>query len=86
MVKKVNPAYTSQLLSYRDEFVFTDYFIREYYDLIEQIKIDRDINASINIKRVGLELSPTINCRNGKITKSMTKSTMKEVLAVFKRY
>jgi putative transposase len=48
VVKKVvNPAYTSQLLSYRDEFVFTDCSIRDYYDPIEKIKVDRDINSSI---------------------------------------
>lgn len=84
MVKKVNPAYTSQLLSYRDEFVFTDCSIRSYYDAIEGIVVDRDVNSSINLKRVGLELFPTINRRSGKITKSKTDSTTKEVLAVLK--
>jgi putative transposase len=86
VVKKVNPAYTSQLLSYRDEIVFTDCSIRNYYDLIEKIIVDRDINSAINIKRVGLERFPTINRRSGKITKSMTHSTTKEVLAVLKGY
>ncbi|MBD2392772.1 transposase [Cyanobacterium aponinum FACHB-4101] len=84
VVKKVNPAYTSQLLSYRDEFVFTDCSIRSYYDAIERIVVDRDVNSSINLKRVGLELFPTINRRSGKITKSKTDSTTKEVLAVLK--
>jgi putative transposase len=84
VVKKVNPAYTSQILSYRDEIVFTDCSIREYYDVIEQILVDRDINSAINLKRVGLELFPTINRRSGKITKSSTESTTKEVLAVLK--
>lgn len=83
VVKKVNPAYTSQVLSYRDEIVFTDCSIREYYDPIEKIWIDRDINSSINIKRVGLDLFLTINRRSGKITKSKTCSTTKQVLAVF---
>ncbi len=82
VVKKVNPAYSSQLLSYRDEFVFTDCSIRSYYDTTEQIVVDRDINSGINLKRVGLELFPTINRRSGKITKSKTKSTTKEVLEV----
>lgn len=86
VVKKVNPAYTSQVLSYRDEFVFTDCSIREYYDAIEKIWIDRDINSSINIKRVGLDLFLTINRRSGKITKSKTGSTTKQVLAVLKGY
>lgn len=83
VVKKVNPAYTSQVLSYRDEIVFTDCSIREYYDPMEEILVDRDINSSINIKRVGLELFLTINRRSGKITKSKTGSTTKQVLAVF---
>nr|MDJ0731322.1 helix-turn-helix domain-containing protein [Crocosphaera sp.] len=61
VVKKVNPAYTSQLLCYRDEFVFTDCGIRKYWDEVEQIWVDRDISAAINLKRVGLELFPTIN-------------------------
>lgn len=82
MVKKVKPAYTSQLLSYRDEFVFTDCSVREYYDMSEKIKVDRDINSAINLKRVGLELFPTINRRSGKITKSLTDSTTKQVLEV----
>ncbi|ELS00246.1 zinc ribbon domain-containing protein, partial [Gloeocapsa sp. PCC 73106] len=84
VVIKVNPSYTSQLLAYRDEFVFTDCSIREYYDPREEITVDRDLNASINIKRVGLELFPTINRRSGKITKSKTDSTTKQVLEVLK--
>ena len=57
---EVNPAYTSQLLSYRDEFVFTDCSIREYFDETKQLNVDRDINAAVNIKRVGLGVFPTI--------------------------
>ncbi len=59
--------------------------IRKYWDEIEKIWVDRDISASINLKRVGLELFPTINRRSGKIVKSQTNSTAKEVLAVLKR-
>lgn len=84
VVKKVNPAYTSQVLSYRDEIIFTDCSIREYYDLIEKIKVDRDINAAINLKRVGLELFPTINRRSGKISNSKTNSTAKQVLEILR--
>jgi putative transposase len=84
VVKKVNPAYTSQILCYRDEFVFTDCSIRTYYDPIEQIAVDRDINSGINLKRVGLGLFPTINRRSGKIVKSQTNSTTMEVLGVLK--
>ena len=82
-VVKVNPAYTSMLLCYREEIVFTDCSIREFFDEIEKILVDRDINAAINLKRVGLELFPTINRRNGKIKgKQMPASTMKQILAV----
>lgn len=56
----VKPAYTSQLLSYRDDFIFTDCGIREYWDEKELLNVDRDVNASINVKRVGLGLFPTI--------------------------
>lgn len=84
IVKKVKPAYSSQLLSYRDEFVFTDCSIREYYDMSEEIKVDRDINSAINLKRVGLGLFPTINRRSGKITKTQTDSTTKQVLEVLR--
>ncbi len=83
VVVKVNPAHTSQLLSYRDEIVFTGCDLRVYYDPIEWIYVDRDINAAINIKRVGLGLFPTINRRSGKIKgDSLTASTAKEVLEV----
>jgi putative transposase len=43
---EVNPAYTSQLLAYRDEFIFTDCAIREYWDELENLLVDRDINAA----------------------------------------
>jgi putative transposase len=91
----VNPAYTSQLLSYRDELVFTDPSgsqspaegdppaalshcgIREYWDEKESLWVDRDVNAAINLKRVGLELFPTIKRRRGNpvVTSSTINST-----------
>ncbi|ELS01186.1 transposase, IS605 OrfB family, central region [Xenococcus sp. PCC 7305] len=82
IVKEVNPAYTSQLLSYRDDFIFTDCSIREYWDEELKLLIDRDINAGINIKRVGLDVFPTIKRRRGNpvVTNSATDSTSKEVL------
>jgi putative transposase len=55
-VVAVKPNYTSQFLSYRDEKIFTDCEIREYWHENEQLLIDRDINAAVNIKRVGLGL------------------------------
>ncbi|MDF5715285.1 MAG: zinc ribbon domain-containing protein [Rhizonema sp. NSF051] len=87
IVVKVNPAYTSQVLSYRDEIVFTDCSIRNYYDWKELLNVDRDVNAAINVKRVGLGLFPTIKSRKGKmsITDIATASTLKEVLIVLKR-
>ena len=83
---EVNPAYTSQLLSYRDEFVFTNCSIREYWDEFEQVLIDRDVNAAINIKRVGLDEFPTIKRRKGKpvIVNSNTDYTSPEVLSIFR--
>jgi putative transposase len=85
-VIEVNPAYTSQLLCYRDEFVFTDCSIRKYWDEIEQVLVDRDISAAINIKRVGLDEFPTIKRRQGKmvIVDSNTHLTSKEVLSIFR--
>jgi putative transposase len=83
-VVKVKPAHTSQLLCYRDEFVFMTLDEREWYDSIERLCVDRDINAAINIKRVGLGLFPTIKRLRGNsvVTKSTTNSTSKEALAV----
>ena len=88
IVKEVDPAYSSQLLSYRDEFVFTDTNIREYWDEELKLLIDRDINAGINIKRVGLGLFPTIKRRkrNPVVVQSTTNSTLKEVLPVLKSW
>lgn len=60
-VEAVNPAYTSQFLSYRDEKVFEDCSIRKYWDEVERLMVDRDINAAINLKRVGLGVFPTLN-------------------------
>jgi putative transposase len=82
-----NPAYTSLLLSYRDEFVFTDCSIRSYWDEELKIWVDRDINAAINIKRVGLDVFPTLKRRKGNpvVVSSTTNSTLKEVLTALKR-
>jgi len=82
-----NPAYTSQLLSYRDDFIFTDCSIREYWDEAEKLWVDRDINAAVNLKRVGLDLFPTLKRRRGKspvVVSSMTHSTSKEVLTALR--
>lgn len=81
-----NPAYTSQLLSYRDEFIFTDCSIRDYWDEAEKLWVDRDINAAVNLKRVGLDVFPTIKRRKGNpvIATSMTHSTSKVVLTALR--
>lgn len=81
-----NPAYTSQLLAYRDEVIFTNTSIREYWDDVETLLVDRDINAAINIKRVGLDVFPTIKRRKGKvvIVGSITNDTSKEVLRILR--
>jgi putative transposase len=81
-VVEVKPNYTSQILSYRDDFVFTDQNMRQYFDQGLKLYIDRDVNASINIKRVGLDVFPTIKRRKGNpvVVSSTTNSTSKEVL------
>ena len=83
----VNPAYTSQLLPYKDEFIFTDVGIREYWDEEYNLLVDRDISSGINIKRVGLDVFPTLKRRRGKtpvVIKSATNSTSKQVLSILR--
>ncbi|WP_026102398.1 RNA-guided endonuclease TnpB family protein [Pleurocapsa sp. PCC 7319] len=86
LVIPVNPQYTSQLLPYKDEFVFTDCSIREYWDEEYQLLVDRDISAGINTKRVGLDVFPTLKRRKGNpvIVASTTNSTLKQVLSVLR--
>jgi len=81
-----NPAYTSQVLSYRDEIIFTDCSIRDYWDDQENLCVDRDINAAINIKRVGLDMFPTIKRRKGSIVieLSVTDNTSKEAIHILR--
>jgi len=76
------PAYTSMVLSYRDEIIFTDCSIRDYWDEQESLMVDRDINAAINLKRLGLDIFPSIKRRSGKISVvgTMDDSTTKEIL------
>ncbi len=82
-----NPAYSSQVLSYRNEIVFTDTDIREYWDEKEMLQVDRDINASINLKRLGLGIFPRIKRRSGKISVvgTMDESTTKEIIDILKK-
>ncbi len=85
MIEK-DPAYTSQLLAYRNEFVFTDCGLREYWDEQEKLWVDRDINAAINLKRLGLDVFPSIKRRRGNpvVVASITNSTSKEVLTALR--
>ena len=88
LVIPVNPQYTSQLLPYKDEFVFTDCNIREYWDDELKLLVDRDLSSSVNIKRVGLGLFPTIKRRKGNpvIVASTTNSTLKIVLTALRGF
>lgn len=83
-VIKVKPDYTSQICSNCDE-----YCPKELKDRIHSCKacgveMDRDINAAINIKRVGLGVFPTIKCRRGKlvIESHGSMSTSKKILGL----
>ncbi|MCW6051341.1 transposase [Lyngbya sp. CCAP 1446/10] len=82
-----NPAYTSMVLCYRDEIIFTDCSIRDYWDEQESLMVDRDINAAINLKRLGLDIFPSIKRRSGKlsIVGTLDKSTAKEILHTLHR-
>jgi putative transposase len=86
LVIPVNPQYTSQLLPYKDEFIFTNTSIREYWDEEYQLLIDRDISAGLNVKRVGLDVFPTIKRRKGNpvVVASTTNSTSKQVLSTLR--
>ncbi|MGL4880489.1 MAG: RNA-guided endonuclease InsQ/TnpB family protein [Waterburya sp.] len=85
-VISVDPQYTSMLLPYKDEFIFTDCGVREYWDEELKLLIDRDVSASINIKRVGLDVFPTITRRKGNpvVVVSTTNSTSKQVLSTLR--
>jgi putative transposase len=48
-------------VGYRDEIIFTDCGIRDYWDEQNSLMVDRgDINAAINLKRLGLNIFPSI--------------------------
>ncbi|MCM0590540.1 MAG: RNA-guided endonuclease InsQ/TnpB family protein [Gloeotrichia echinulata DVL01] len=82
-----NPAYTSQILSYRNEIVFPNLDTRDYWDEIESLRVDRDINAAINLKRLGLGIMPSIKRRSKKIdiVGTMSDSITKEILNILNR-
>ena len=76
------PAYSSRVLSYRNEIIFTDCNMREYWDEQNSLMVDRDVNAAINLKRLGLGIFPSIKRRSGNlvIVGTMSDSTTKEIL------
>lgn len=81
------PAYTSMVLCYRNEIVFTDCSIREYWDEQHSLMVDRDLNAAINLKKLGLDIFPSIKRRNGNLSVvgTMNDSTVKEILHTLHR-
>jgi putative transposase len=60
VVIEQKPAYTSMILSYRNEIIFTDCGLRHYWDKQYSLMVDRDINAAINLKKLGLDIFPSI--------------------------
>ncbi|NJL67262.1 MAG: transposase [Oscillatoriales cyanobacterium RU_3_3] len=81
------PAYTSMVLCYRNEIIFTDCSIRDYWDEQNSLMVDRDINAAINLKRLGLDIFPSIKRRSGNLSVvgTMDNSTVKEILYTLHR-
>lgn len=81
------PAYTSMVLSYRNEIIFTDCSIRDYWDEQNSLMVDRDLNAAINLKRLGLDIFPSIKRRSGNLSVvgTMDNSTIKEILYTLNR-
>ncbi|MBR8839927.1 MAG: transposase [Stigonema ocellatum SAG 48.90 = DSM 106950] len=60
---------------------------RSYFDPQELLVVDRDINASINIKRLGLGLFPSIKSLLGKVVfkTTATASTHTEILEILRK-
>ena len=81
------PAYTSMVLSYRNEIIFTDCSMRDYWDEQNSLMVDRDINAAINLKRLGLDIFPSIKRRSGNLSVvgTMDDSTTEEILYTLNR-
>jgi putative transposase len=47
-------------VGYRNEIIFTDCGIRDYWDEQNSLMVDRDINAAINLKRLGWDIFSSI--------------------------
>ncbi len=80
-VIKVKPNYTSQICCNCDTHVPKELSDRIHNCQACNVVMDRDINAAVNIKRVGLGVFPTIKSRKGKliIESSGSMSTFKEI-------
>ena len=75
------------ILSYRNEIIFTDCSLRDYWDKQYSLMVDRDINAAINLKKLGLDIFPSIKRRGGNlsIVGTIDDSTAKEILHTLRR-
>ena len=75
------------VLSYRNEIIFTDCSMRDYWDEQNSLMVDRDINAAINLKRLGLDIFPSIKRRSGNLSVvgTMDDSTTEEILHTLNR-
>lgn len=75
------------ILSYRNEIIFTDCGMRNYWDEQNSLMVDRDINAAINIKRLGLDIFPSVKRRSGNLSVvgTMDNSTTQEILYTLNR-
>ncbi|MEZ2232371.1 hypothetical protein [Microcoleus sp.] len=73
--------------TYCQNSIFSDCNIREYWDEQNSLMVDRDLNAAINLKRLGLDIFPSIKRRSGNlsIVGSMDNSTIKEILHTLHR-
>jgi putative transposase len=51
------------------------------------LMVDRDVNAAINLKRLGLDIFPRIKRRSGKpfVVGTMDNSTTKEILHILQK-
>ncbi|MGL5064353.1 MAG: RNA-guided endonuclease InsQ/TnpB family protein, partial [Microcoleus sp.] len=81
------PAYTSMVLCYRNEIIFTDCSIRDYWDEQNSLMVDRDINAAINLKKLGLDIFPSIKRCSGNLSVvgTIDNSITKEILHTLHR-
>ncbi|WP_293206718.1 MULTISPECIES: hypothetical protein [unclassified Microcoleus] len=61
--------------------------MRSYWDEQHSLMVDRDINASINLKKLGLDIFPKIKRRSGNLSVvgTIDDSTAKEILDTLHR-